>query len=111
MKVWDKTKQVRLPLFDQATENAFRAYHANNPQIYEQFVVFTFQAINAGRKHLGAKMIAERMRFESLVSGDDGFKINNSYIAFYARMFERNYPQHKGLFEFRKSRADDLVGV
>ncbi len=97
-------------LFD-LHESAFEAYHRDSPEVYEAFVKFTMEAIRAGRKHIGAKMIAERLRYESMVTGKDKFKINNNYPAYYARMFERDYPMHKGLFEFRKSKADEVVCV
>jgi len=102
---------TQATLFDHIHETAFEAYHRDNPAVYEAFVRFTLQAIGAGRKHIGAKMIAERLRFESMVAGNDGFKINNSHISYYARMFERDYPGYHGVFEFRKSKADAVIGV
>jgi hypothetical protein len=92
--------------FDDKTESRFEAYVSENPQVYRMFCLFTKQLIRAGWNHLGAKMIAERVRFESYVKGNDGYKINNSFVSYFARRFERDHPQHQGIFEFRKSKAD-----
>lgn len=87
-------------------ESRFQQYHKENPAVYEVFTKFTDEAIRAGRRKIGAKMIAERMRWEHTVSGNDGYKINNSYIAHYARLYENEHPEHRGLFQFRRAKAD-----
>jgi len=56
---------------------------------------------------LSAKRIFERIRWESDVSGNDGYKVNNNYTPFYARMFEQKYPDAPK-FRKRKSKADSL---
>lgn len=100
----------QLGLFDK-TESAFRVYHEQNPAVYRMFCVFTKQLLSAGRKHLGAKMIAERIRFETAIKGTDGYRINNSYVSFFARMFEKEHPEFGSVFEFRKSKADEEITV
>lgn len=97
--------------FDQKNAKSFLEYHAANPDVYRMFRQFALQLLNAGRKHIGAKMIAERIRFESQIKGDDGFKINNSYVAYFARMFERDFPRFEGVFEFRRSKADAEISI
>lgn len=89
------------------TKERFELFHAENPQIYRMFEHFTKQVINTGRNKFGAQVIAERLRWYSQVEtvGDD-YKINNDYVAFYARLFEENNPQHKGFFRKRRSVAD-----
>jgi|TARA_R110000822_G_scaffold102454_4_gene228845 hypothetical protein len=86
----------------------FRIYHAENPAIYRAFTRFTFHAIRAGRDKLGANMVIERIRWESMISGaaTDGFKINNNYAPFYSRMFMSDFPENSELFRTRKSVAD-----
>lgn len=83
----------------------FWTYHRTNPHVYRQFCAYTWELIRAGRTRLGSQMIIERMRWESAVTGDDGFKINNNYAAYYARLFEAQYPQFKGYFTTRKLRG------
>ena len=105
MKVWINEQPS---LFDQKADSRFQEYHAQNPAVYEWFKKFTFEAINAGRTRLGAKMVAERLRWQSTVSGNDGWKINNSHVAGYARLFARDFPEHQNLFSTRKSKLDDI---
>jgi hypothetical protein len=80
----------------------FKTYDAENPEVWELFKRFTFEVINAGRKHTSANMIFYRIRYETAVSTvGDRFKVNSAYTASYARKFEEDYPQHRGLFETR----------
>lgn len=88
-------------------KEAFEIFHRDNPQVYELFRRFTFQAIDAGRKDFGAKAVVERIRWSSMVeTTGDIYKINNNFVSFYARMFMENHPEHQGLFETRRSKAD-----
>lgn len=79
----------------------FEQYHAANPHIYAAFVQFTLYIIGK-RERFGAKAIMERVRWHTLESGDDGFKINNNYTALYARKFMREHPEHAGFFVTRE---------
>lgn len=76
-------------------------YIEENPAVYQKFCAFVLELVSAKKKRIGAKMIAERLRWESLISGNDGFKVNNSYVAHMARRFCKDYPQHTGVFQFR----------
>lgn len=98
-----------LPLFDRATASGFEEYDRQNPQVYAMFKRFAFEAIRAGRTRMGAKMIAERIRWETVVSGNDGFKINNNIVAGLARRFAQDYPQYADRFETRKSKFDEVI--
>lgn len=89
-------------------EVAFQKYDKENPEIYEMFQRFTYQAIQSRRSHIGAKLIMERIRWQTTVvaNGRKTFKINNNYSAYYARKFEFDHPQHEGLFEKRRMKGD-----
>lgn len=76
-------------------------YDTENPEVWKQFVKFAMQLINAGYKRIGSKMIFERIRWETAVSGNDGFKINNNYTPYYSRKFEKEFPQYEGMFAKR----------
>jgi hypothetical protein len=90
-------------------EEAFKEFHANNPQVYELFRRFTFQAIDAGRRDFGAKAVVERIRWSTMVeTKGDIFKINNNYTSWYARMFMNDHPEHYGLFQTREAAADHM---
>jgi len=96
--------QTTISLGDQD----FCEYHQKNPQVYTQFRRVTLQTIQKGFKRYSAKGIFEIVRWHSGVRAEDpeGFKINNNFVPFYARMFMREYPQHEEFFETRKSKWD-----
>lgn len=77
-------------------------YIAENPSVYQAFGRFTREAVRAGRTRIGAKAIAERLRWEAFVTGNDAFKINNSYVSFMARRFMKENPAWAGLFVTRE---------
>ena len=99
----------QLNLFDGINDDKFPAYHLENLHIYDLFKKYTMEAIASGRSHFSAEAIINRMRWDSLVSGNDSFKINNTYKAFYARMFMNEYRQYGGFFRTRKSKFDLIV--
>lgn len=85
----------------------FCSYHTQNPHIYKAFKALTLQTIRKGFKNFGAKSIFELLRWKTGVAADgDVFKINNNYTPLYARMFEKEYPEHKDFFRKRGSKFD-----
>ena len=87
----------------------WKHFHVKNPEVYELFCVFTFQAINKGHHRLSSEMIINRIRWEtSVVTSDKDYKINNDYKPFYARLFMEEHPQYKNFFNTRGSHADNL---
>jgi hypothetical protein len=95
-------------LFEGISDTNFPQYHLENPHIYDAFKRYTWELIRAGRKYSGAQAIIERMRWDSWISGNDAFKINNDYAALYSRMFENEYPSYKDFFRKRKSKFDTI---
>jgi hypothetical protein len=92
-----KTRQEQM-------EEEALAYHESNPDVWENFVWFTFDRINKGYKNYSTKAIFERIRWEmhrSEVNSDSEFKLPNNHTAFYARWFMNTYPEHKGFFRTR----------
>jgi hypothetical protein len=81
----------------------FEDFHLKHPHVYLYFERFALELVKKGHKKLGAKMIMERIRWEIFTESKDdaGFKINNDFVAHYARMFIKNHPDQKELFEFR----------
>lgn len=93
-------------LFDSSIESRFRRFHAQNPHVYQMFKQFTIEAISKGRQKIGAKMIAERIRWYSEVeSSGDQFKLNNNFVSRYVRMLEREDPRLVSVFERRSLKA------
>ena len=58
----------------------YAAWRALNPQVYKLFRRFAYEAFGSGHR-LGAKAIAERMRWEMQVKARDDFKVNNSFVS------------------------------
>jgi len=85
----------------------FEEYHAENPHVYEAFKKFTLELVNAGRTRIGARMIVERLRWESMIRSTTGsYKLNDHYTPFFVRLFVKEFPQHEGLFSLRRAKAD-----
>ena len=83
----------------------FSNYNQVNPQIFEEFKKFAFQAKKLGYRHYSAKGIFEDIRKDSRVHGKDGFKLNNNYHADYARKLMAENPEFKGFFETRQLKS------
>lgn len=72
------------------------------PAFWREFVRLTLRMIAAGRRHYGAKAIAEVVRFHrALTPDDEGFHVNNNHVTHLARAFARTYPEHATFFSFR----------
>lgn len=92
-------------------------YHFANLETWRQFEDITLGLIDEGFTFWGAKAIFEVIRFQRRKKiGTDGFKISNSYTAYYPRIFIAKYPQHANFFKlkrvrgFRDIRAEDTDG-
>lgn len=90
-----KPFHVRQKLFDD--------WHADNPAIWKYFQRFSFEALAHGRRKISHWLIINRIRWEVFVltTGRD-FKISNDFIAFYARLWRKTYPEHKTLFNIKR---------
>lgn len=101
------TVQTLLPLHGDRTEltKRFEAYDAANPQVYELFKRFTFEAIRRGKKRLGGFYIVNRIRWEiDMTTTGDDFKINNDFCALLVRKFQREHPQHADVFRTKETK-------
>jgi len=98
--------QLTTSLFEQTERTIYKRFldfHIKYPQVYILFEKFALQLIGNGHKRLGAKMIIERIRWECATGSKDehDFKINNSFVAHYSRLFIKNNPLYQDCFEFR----------
>lgn len=91
----------------------FVRYHKSNPQVWELFCRFAFEAIGSGRKQFSSSAIIERIRWESMIKtiSEDELKISNDFRSYYSRLFVAKYPQHKDFFRHRKLRSQDRVAI
>lgn len=86
---------------DQIQEN-FEAFHAEHPEVYTLFKVFTQQLLDRGYKNGSANLIFERIRWETgLDLPQNPVKLNNNYRSRYARMYEADFPKRAGFFRTR----------
>ncbi len=93
---------------DQIQKN-FEAFDAANPQVWRLFCMFTRQLIGAGHKRGSAKMVLERIRWETTVETNSAkpVKLNNNYTSRYARKWECEQPEgYANFFRTRKLNAD-----
>lgn len=101
LRVHRNMVENKIPLHEQAAR-----YIHENPELYEQFKKFTFQAIHAGRDRIGAMLIIQRIRWDTMLSGNNSYKINNNFGPYMARKFMEEYPAHAGIFTTRKNKKE-----
>lgn len=84
-------------------EQRFAAFHEANSHVFEMFKKLTWRAIDAGKTRIGAKALFEVIRWQTwLETTGDHFRINNSYVSFYARMWMIQHPQYAHIFQIRE---------
>ena len=94
-------------------EARFLAFHQANPIVYKLWDKFTREALARGHKRVGAALIMERIRWETSIelvdARPDGgtLKINDHHKAYYARLWMKDNPAHRGLFETRTVEGDN----
>jgi len=94
------------------TAERFKAFHEANPQVGETLVALTREWVTrTGRRKVGIGMLYERARWEiAITTNDPDFKLNNDFRAYYARLIMRQHQDLAGVFELRRSEADQWLG-
>ncbi len=83
-------------------------YHCANPQVWEKFVDYTFELIQAGHSRGSSKSVFERIRWHSQIeTTGTQFKLQNDHTPYYARLFHARYPRHEGFFELREVKENE----
>lgn len=97
-----------MPASQAKHRTAFETFHKTNPRVYGLFCAYTLEIFDTGRKSYSADAIVHRIRWhvEIETRSDDDFKINNNFVAFYARKAMREIPKLKDFFHTRRSAAD-----
>lgn len=85
----------------QTPEERARRLVDEHPELYALFERFALEALRAGRKRIGARMIAERIRWETTVRMGSDLKVDNNAVPALARRFVERHPEHAQCFEFR----------
>lgn len=100
---------LQFGLFDRprSIEERFAAFHARHPEVYAELVRLARQAQAAGRRHIGIRMLWERMRWTFTIEHDvaEDFKLNDHYHSRYVRLICEREPELAGMFSLRELRA------
>lgn len=85
----------------------FAAWLPDNFHVYDAFVDETFKIIACGFEHYSARTILHYLRHHSAVTENSsaGWKLNNDYSPYMARLFDLMNPHLAGLFEYRETPA------
>lgn len=79
----------------------FLDYHKANAWIWPEFERRALDLVNSGCRHIGAKCLMEVVRYFTTTRDNGGLKINNNFIAYFARAFEQKH-NCQGFFELRE---------
>jgi hypothetical protein len=87
-------------------EREFAAFHRDNPHVFEEFERRALELHRAGRHRIGAKAIAERIRWDVMLRtlGDE-YKVNNNRVSLYSRLLIHRHPELAGAIETRRRRV------
>jgi hypothetical protein len=101
MNIQEAKRELHLAGVPHQTIEGFVQNFMKCPDVWKAFERFALEAARKG-KRIGAKAIMERVRWESEIESDREFKCGNSWIAYYARMFEIKHPQFRDFFDKRE---------
>jgi hypothetical protein len=88
-------------------EARFLEFHKRYPIVYRLWDKFTLECLDKGMRKVGTALIMERIRWETNVVIQDHtdnnkkLKINDHHKPYYSRLWMKNNPQYKGVFEIR----------
>lgn len=90
----------------------FEAYDEAHPEVYAILRRLAFEwKRRTGRHRLGIAALFERARWELSVQTGESPSLNNDYRSFYARKLMRDEPALAGMFELRRSVADEWAAA
>ncbi len=87
-------------------EDRFWEFHEANPDVYRRLRALALQMRRRGVVRYGMAGLFEVLRWEHAMQTSDpeGFKLNNDYRSFYARLLMEREPELRGFFEVRTLR-------
>ena len=93
---------------DAALVDRFLDYHAEHPAVFDEFVRRALQMRRSGREKYSAWSIINVIRSHHDLNTSGEFRINNDYIACYARLAMVRHPiELEGFFELRATKPHD----
>ena len=89
-------------------QRKFEDFHESNPKVWELFKMFSFDVIRTGRKHYSVNAVFERIRWHTDIEtkSKDSFKLSNNHRAYYARMFNEQFPEYPQFFKTKRLRSE-----
>jgi hypothetical protein len=82
----------------------FEKWFEEHRGIYRLFERYALRMANIGQP-FGAKFLAERVRWECVVTGrSDGYKVNNNLTSYIARRLVQDHPELGKFLRFRKTK-------
>ena len=87
-------------------QDRFAAFHAANPQVFIALRDLALDLVRRGRTRIGIGMLTEVLRWSSLRTDGDPWKINNSYRSRYARLLADTFPELASAFEMRELKSE-----
>lgn len=84
----------------------FAEFHRVNPHVADALEALAEQWL-ARHRRVGMKALVERLRWETGIRTEGGaWRINNSHVAFYARLLIDRRPEWADCIETRRAQAD-----
>lgn len=81
----------------------FKAFHEDNPHVYDEFKKLAFQMKSTGRKKYSAETIVNVIRWHrDILTSGDVFEVNNDFRSIYVRLLIYRHPEFLGFFELRQ---------
>ena len=89
---------------EKTNREQFERFHEAHPQVFVEFIRRSRIAKERGLKKCGAWLIWGGMRWFYQFESDEEFKLNNNYIAHYARLAMQQCPDLAEFFNLRRLR-------
>jgi hypothetical protein len=88
-------------------EERFAAFHAANPDVYDELVRLARRARARGHRRMGIELCFGALRWNRLMqtTGERGFKLNDHSTSRYSRLIQEQEPDLAGFFETRELRS------
>lgn len=101
------TRQLPLGMGRNLNEARYREWAISNPDVIVLFLQFARERLRSGRR-FGMKALVERVRWDEAVPIEkwQGFRLNNSMVAYLARDLLKIEPELKWLMRTRRVKGE-----
>jgi hypothetical protein len=94
-------------MFEPTLTQKFWDFDKANPHVYRRLVSLARRAKIRGIRHYSVDALFHILRWEIAIKtrGEEEFRLNNNFTAFYARLISDREPDLKDFFTLRERRA------